>query len=118
MDKPAFLADENVHSAIVRSLRSAGFRVISVRESTPGASDQAVLEMARSIPAILITEDSDFGELVFSHGIEAIGVVYLRYYWREIDEISNAVLTLISTHQLMGSFITVTPQKIRERRLP
>jgi predicted nuclease of predicted toxin-antitoxin system len=118
LDRTILLADENIHSAIILALRKAGFEVVSVRESMAGASDREVLVKAREISAILITEDSDFGELVFSHGIPAIGVIYLRYQWAEIETMIEAVLTLVSSRPLTGSFFAITPTKIRERKLP
>jgi len=116
--KPAFVADENLHANIINSMRDAGIEVFSIRETMAGASDRDVLEKARSMSAILITEDSDFGELVFSHGIPAVGIVYLRYNWDEVQAIAKAVVTLASSRILSGSFFTLTTKKIRERSLP
>lgn len=118
MDKPILLADENVHAGIIGRLRTSGFEVYSIRETMGGASDMEVLQKATSIPAILVTEDSDFGELIFSHGIEAIGVIYLRYSWSELDNIVKALISVLSTKVIQGSFFTITPIKVRERKLP
>jgi predicted nuclease of predicted toxin-antitoxin system len=118
LDKPILLADENVHAGIVDKLRKSGFEVYSIRETMGGASDMEVLQKATSIPAILVTEDSDFGELIFSHGIPAIGVIYLRYSWSELDEIVKALMTVFSEKVIKGSFFTITSRKIRERTLP
>ncbi|OHD80231.1 MAG: hypothetical protein A3J97_04975 [Spirochaetes bacterium RIFOXYC1_FULL_54_7] len=118
MDRPVLLADENIHAGIVDRLRESGIKVISVRETMGGSSDREVLQKATSIPAILITEDSDFGELVFAHGIQTIGVIYLRYSWSELDAVVQAIQTVLSTRDVFGRFFTITPQKIRERRLP
>jgi predicted nuclease of predicted toxin-antitoxin system len=118
LDKPVLLADENVHAVIIEGLRTAGFQVISVRETLAGSSDESVLAESFSSSAILITEDSDFGELVFSHGSSVNGVVYLRYPWQEVDAICAALLTVLSSRQLRGSFFTITPKKIRERKIP
>ena len=118
MDKPVLLADENVHANIIKNLRQAGFEVISVREIMSGSSDELVLSKSFSSSAILVTEDSDFGELVFSHGNPVLGVIYLRYPWQEIDAICEALLTVLSSRQLRGSFFTISPKKIRERKIP
>jgi predicted nuclease of predicted toxin-antitoxin system len=118
LDKPNILADENVHAGIIARLRESGFVVISIRETMGGASDREVFHKATSIDAILVTEDSDFGELIFSHGIPAIGVIYLQYSWPELDNIITALISVLSTRIIHGSFFTITPQKIRERKLP
>ncbi len=44
-----------------------------------GISDKEVLNLAREFNAILITEDSDFGEWVFAHREKITGVIFLRY---------------------------------------
>lgn len=118
MDKPILLADENIHAGIIARLRESGFEVVSIRGTMGGASDRDVLLKANSMSAILITEDSDFGELIFSYDIPAIGVLYLRYAWFEFDQIVTALITVLSTKATRGSFFTITPQKIRERKLP
>lgn len=38
------LADENIHTYIVQSLREAGFEVISVTELNKGIKDEKVIE--------------------------------------------------------------------------
>ena len=40
------LADENIHSFIIKTLREAGFDVISVREFASGSNDEIVIQMA------------------------------------------------------------------------
>ncbi|HEV8358647.1 MAG TPA: DUF5615 family PIN-like protein [Gemmatimonadales bacterium] len=41
------LADENIPLETVRALRLAGHDVFAVTESSPGAADEALLELAR-----------------------------------------------------------------------
>ena len=60
-----FVADESVDAAIVRILRENQFEVISISESFFGKPDDVVLEIAVQEQALLLTEDKDFGELVF-----------------------------------------------------
>ena len=61
------LIDENVDFRIVKKLQNAGFKVILVSQNYKGISDIQVLELAKKFNAILVTEDSDFGEWVFAH---------------------------------------------------
>jgi hypothetical protein len=63
-----FVADENVESVIVQRLRDDGHDVIWIAESDPGTSDDSVLALAEDEARLLITSDTDFGELVYRQG--------------------------------------------------
>lgn len=74
-----FLADESLDFRVVRGLRAAGYDVRAVFEDSPGAPDGEILESARSADRILLTEDRDFGQLVFArHASQGAGVVLVR----------------------------------------
>ena len=74
-----FLADESCDGAVVRAIREAGHDVTSLRDTMRGAPDRSVLEAALHERRLLLTEDKDFGELVFASGAPAVGVLLLRY---------------------------------------
>ena len=74
-----FLADECCDRAAVRALRASGHDVLSVSEITPRAEDSHVIRLALREKRILLTEDKDFGQLVFAHGQKTIGVIFLRF---------------------------------------
>jgi len=59
------LADENVHSVVVHCLRGKGYDVEWVLQSSPGISDENILAREDIGELVLITYDSDFGELIF-----------------------------------------------------
>jgi predicted nuclease of predicted toxin-antitoxin system len=50
---------------VVNALRSKGIDIVQIKEITSGVSDETVLETANRQNRILITFDSDFGELIF-----------------------------------------------------
>ena len=62
-----FLADESCDFAVVRALRNEGYNVIAVAEVTPAADDEDIIGLAYSEAKILLTEDKDFGRLVYAH---------------------------------------------------
>ncbi|WP_143309262.1 DUF5615 family PIN-like protein [Chitinophaga vietnamensis] len=112
------LADENIHSFIIQTLREAGFEVVSVTELNKGIKDEKVIEWALQHDYLLLTEDKDFGEWVFAHHIKNLSVLFLRYSWQEYREIARAVTYLLKTQQLdRPVFVTLTPKKIRIRQL-
>lgn len=118
MSEPILVTDENLHQRIVNALRASGFNVLSIRETSPGMSDTEVLQVAAKANGVLITEDSDFGELVFSHRLPSIGIVYLRYTPSEVEAIIRSLLVVLRDHAVIGKFCTVTVNKIRTRELP
>ena len=61
-----FLADESCDFSVVRALRAAGYDVAAVTEISQRADDAAVMRLAISDNRILLTEDKDFGQLVFA----------------------------------------------------
>ena len=60
-----FLADENCDFAVVRALRGAGHDVLAVSEFQRRSVDSELIELAAGDDRILLTEDKDFGWLVF-----------------------------------------------------
>ena len=75
-----FIVDESTGSAVVESLRNAGHDVLAVSEAMPQADDPDILARARSEGRILVTNDKDFGDLVFRSGQSHHGVVLLRLH--------------------------------------
>jgi hypothetical protein len=66
-----------------------------------------------------MTEDKDFGELVFSYGIEGVSVLLMRYDQPNYELIERYVLKCIEDYfnDPDTCFITVTKNKIRTRRI-
>jgi predicted nuclease of predicted toxin-antitoxin system len=115
-----FLADESCDFAVVRALRRAGFDVLCISESTPRAEDSEVIGLALREERILLTEDKDFGRLVYSHGQETLGVIFLRFPTFARKQISRDVVDLVKQQgeKLAGSFVTLQPGRIRISHAP
>jgi predicted nuclease of predicted toxin-antitoxin system len=62
-----FLANENFPRPSTQLLRANGFSVKSIQEECSGISDEAVIEMAVASNLIILTFDSDYGELIFKY---------------------------------------------------
>jgi predicted nuclease of predicted toxin-antitoxin system len=115
-----FLADESCDFNIVRLLRNKGYDISSVVESHPGAPDEFVINLAKKEERILLTEDKDFGHLVFTKGLPATGVILIRFLPKQRNKIGKAIVNLIKKEQekLKGSFVVVQAGSVRIRRLP
>jgi predicted nuclease of predicted toxin-antitoxin system len=118
VSQPQFLADESCDFAVVRALRAEGYDVLAVAESYRGAEDQQVIELARQSGRILLTEDKDFGHLIFAAGSAEVGVIFLRFPAREREKLAEQVVKLAIREgaKLKGSFVVVQPGRIRIRR--
>ncbi len=81
---------------IVRALRDAGHDVWAVAEESPGAADDEVADLAHADERLLITEDRDFGRLVYAHQRGSHGVVYVRYPAGARAEVAGDVINLIA----------------------
>ena len=74
-----FLADENIHADVAAHLRSLGCDVIAVNSSgLTGAPDDQVLAAAVREQRVVLTHDSDFGELTVARREPVVGIMYLR----------------------------------------
>lgn len=71
-----WLANESVDRPIIIRLRQDGHSIdYSVAEASPGIGDEEVLRLANDLGALLLTMDSDFGELIFRLNRTPVGVV-------------------------------------------
>ena len=73
-----FLADESFDFRLVRAMRAAGHHISTVRELAPAATDQVVMRLAENENRILLTEDKDFGWLVYVSAMAHRGVILVR----------------------------------------
>jgi len=107
-----FLADESCDFAIVRALRTAGFDVAAVVDISPRASDQSVIDVAVQQDRVLLTEDKDFGQLVYASGQPSAGVILLRFPAGVRSQMAAAVLDLLSRHGDAGPPLRIDPAGI------
>ena len=115
-----FLADENCDSAVIRALRADGHDVLSVSDISLRAEDSEVINLAVREERILLTEDKDFGQLVYAYGQETLGVIFLRFPNSARKQILNEVVSLVKRQgeKLIGCFVTVQPGRVRMSRGP
>ena len=74
-----FVADESCARPVIQALREAGHDVVAIAEIARGATDDQVLDRALKEKRVLITEDRDFGELVYARGRSSAGVILVRF---------------------------------------
>jgi hypothetical protein len=89
------LADESCAGPVIRALRKAGHDVVAIAEAK-GSTDQHVLERALHEKRVLITEDRDFGELVYARGQPSAGVILVRFHGRAHHAKPGTVVEAVS----------------------
>src|SRR5260370_17479166 len=106
-----FLADECRDFAAVRALREHGHDVLAVSEFRDCSVDKNVLELALAENRVLLTEDKDFGWLVFAGRMDSPGVILIRFPAGARGMLAEAVLKLVNEHasQLAGAFVVLQP---------
>ena len=99
------------------TLTRLGHDVISAVEIDPRAADEELLALATEEQRILITEDKDFGELVFVRRLPHPCII--RFVDMPIIEKTAAMKELLQHHEddmTAGAIIVVTRSRIRVRR--
>jgi len=110
-----FLIDECAGPAVARWLQALGHEVISIFEEAQGEADDKVLAWAVAEDRILITNDKDFGEMIFRERLKHRGVIFLRLS----DERSANKIEILKhllenySEKLPNQFVTVTETKVR-----
>jgi len=114
-----FIVDESTGMAVAQYLRAIGHDVVAVTETMPQVDDQTILIKAASEGRVLITNDKDFGELVFRSGYGHHGVLFLRLHDESAANRVSVVKAVLDQYAdlLKMNFIVATERRVRIRRL-
>lgn len=113
-----FLADESCDFAVVRALRAKGYDVTAVSEYTRRSVDSELIKQAHRENRILLTENKDFGWLVFaSHSVSA-GVILIRFPGNARKKLKLSVVELVEQKggELKEAFVVIQPGQVRFSR--
>ena len=113
------LADEGVDKQIVERLRRDGHDVSYVAESAKALADADVLQLAKAESRVLLTQDKDFGELVFRQELVTHGVFLVRLAGVSSDDKAILVAKALNDYgpQLTAAFAVLSPSALRIRRI-
>ena len=97
-----FLADESCDFGVVKALRTEGYDVVALPYSEK---------------RILLTEDKDFGQLVFASQADSAGVILIRYPGNARKSLKEAIIKLIHEQgtEIQNAFVVMQPGQIRMR---
>ena len=115
-----FLADESCDFGVVLALRTAGHDVVAIAEVSPREEDDSVMKRALPEQRIVVTEDKDFGQLVYANRQATGGVLFLRFPARARTTIAKTVVDIVGRQgeRLKGKFTVVQPGRVRFGRAP
>ena len=82
-----------------------------------GDPDEVLLEVARREVRILVTDDKDFGELVFHRRLASQGIILIRLSSPRIEDRLRRLAEVWSVIQLHleGHFVVLGDKKVRIR---
>ncbi len=114
-----FLLDESAEFRLAVFLRTLGHDVTAIAHDYPASlKDWQVLDIAVAEERIIITNDSDFGDLVFRQQHEHRGIIYFRVPKQSgVDEKMILLKSLLITHaKVLNQFLVVSRRGVRVRR--
>ena len=84
----------------------------------PGIEE--VIRLATGERRVLLTEDKDFGQLVFAAGKETCGGIFIRYPAGLRSELPQRVLDAVKreSSRMQTAFVVLQPKRMRISRLP
>jgi predicted nuclease of predicted toxin-antitoxin system len=113
-----FLLDQSTDARLGSYLTAHGHDATRIGAEYPsGLPDLAVLAIATREKRILITDDRDFGALVFLANRPHAGVIYLRLGSYAALSVKQARLGYVLTHYAtqLDQFLVVTVRRVRIR---
>jgi predicted nuclease of predicted toxin-antitoxin system len=111
------LLDESADARLAMYLRSLGHDCSTIAEDYARSLDDIdVLALAHRNECILVTDDRDFGELVFREGWLHSGVIYLRLGLADLAlRIDRLGYVLVNHASQLDRFLVVTREAVRVR---
>ncbi len=110
-----FLVDECTGPKVAAWLAAEGYEVYSVFDQSRGEQDDDILAKAVIENWILITNDKDFGELIYRERREHHGIIFFRLTDERAANKIEVLQKLLTAHadKLPDQFVTVTETKVR-----
>lgn len=117
-----FLIDECLRRDLAEALNHHGHDATHVVDAgLLGAPDPEVMKLAVAERRVLVSADTDFGELLAKSGSSAPSVILFRGQSHEVAHLSRlliAVLPEVEDDLVQGAVVVVARDRLRVRRLP
>jgi predicted nuclease of predicted toxin-antitoxin system len=115
MKELKFLADVNIEQIVIETIKQMGYEIKAVSEINLRMKDKEILELAQKEGLILLTNDKDFGELVFRQKCLSNGVILFRIKGENSKEKSVLIRKLLMGYwdKISKHFVVITKKKFR-----
>jgi len=113
------LANENIPLLSSEYLDQQGYDIKHIGIVNPSISDEDVMNLAILENRVILTFDSDYGNLVFRDGYRPLGVIFLRiqnYLPRYPGEFLHALIQS-QAYNFEGKFTVANERSIRQRKI-
>ncbi|MHB0876976.1 MAG: DUF5615 family PIN-like protein [Anaerolineae bacterium] len=110
-----FVVDECTGPTVAKWLREQGHDVLSIYDTHRGASDDEVLALAVSQSRVIITNDKDFGEMVYRRRMQHAGLVLLRLADERAASKVDVISRLLAQYadRIPGRYVVATESGVR-----
>ncbi len=115
-----FLANESFPLTSVKIIKDKGFDILRIGDDFFGITDEEVIDFANSDDRIILTFDSDYGELIFKNGYNiSNGVIYFRWSIFNAEEPGDYLLYLIDRNEIdfKNKFTVINRNNIRQKNI-
>ncbi len=111
------LIDHNVGRGVALALREAGYDAVFAGDVDPHLSDAAILDWAVREGRLIVTQDKDFGVLVYRSGQAHAGILLLHMADATRQERTTTLLWLLRHYapDLVGHFSVYENERLRIR---
>ena len=115
MKEIKFLADVNMEKPLVDYLSGQGYDIKWVPDYSCEMADEDLLRLANEEKRILITNDKDFGELIFLQKRLSYGTILFRVKGQKSQEKVKLMKKVLMGHRdaILNHYIVITKAKIR-----
>ncbi|MDI6821538.1 MAG: DUF5615 family PIN-like protein [Actinomycetota bacterium] len=115
-----FLIDENIGQSVVHYLAEKGHNIIvATTKELASREDSFLLDYAFRTNRVIITNDKDFGFLIYRQRLPVRGIILFRFVQESPSLKIAALETILSKKptQILDHFIVASEGKIRIRPL-
>lgn len=115
-----FLIDADCPRSIAATLKKSSHEVTDIRDIKPTASDQEIYELIKKESYILITRDTDFGNILRYPVTARCGIILLRMHLLPVNEITAILhnfIASITEKELLGCLSVIRKGRYRMLRM-
>lgn len=114
-----FLLDVHIANTIAQALESEGHDVLRAALHHASWSDSSLLALAVEDERIIITEDSDFSDLIYALGMSSpLAIIYIRCEPEVQPVMAARVLDTLASGRLDRHMAVIRASSTRYRPLP